>query len=157
MDDMIYVEQMGKAYEIIDDAYTEVDNKSHNMIMLIGTMFTLQATLLLPTLAGNHMGLGACIIGLICYFVSIVIFIDTVRLRKYVIYPNLERVTDYYEQEISTEKYVENSLAYYTSSIEQNSQLLASKSRRVSYAYYCLLVGVGFTLISVILLGVLGL
>lgn len=65
MDDMIYVEEMGKAYEIIDEAYKNVDNKSHNMVMLIGTMFTLQATLFLPTLTSNHIGLVACIMGLI--------------------------------------------------------------------------------------------
>ena len=118
MNDMIYVEEMGKAYEIIDEAYKNVDNKSHNMVMLIGTMFTLQVTLFLPTLTSNHIGLVACIMGLICYFISIIFFIDTVRLRKFFIYPNLERVTDYYEQELSIDEYIENSLAYYTSSIK---------------------------------------
>ena len=157
MDDMIYVEQMGKAYEIIDEAYKNVDNKSHNMVMLIGTMFTLQATLFLPNLTTNPIGLSACIMGLICYFISIIFFIDTVRLRKFIIYPNLERVTDYYEQELSTEEYIENSLAYYTSSIKQNTILLNSKTRKVSYAYYLLIIGVVFTMISVIVFGVLNL
>lgn len=64
---------------------------------------------------------------------------------------------DYYEQELSTDEYIENSLAYYTSSIKQNSQLLASKTRKVSYAYYLLIIGVVFTMISVIVFGVLNL
>lgn len=96
---------------------------------------------------------------IICLLSCLVIlfFIDTVRLRKFIIYPNLERVTDYYEQELSTDEYIENSLAYYTSSIKQNSQLLASKTRKVSYAYYLLIIGVVFTMISVIVFGVLNL
>jgi hypothetical protein len=149
VDDMIYVEQMGKAYELIDAAYKNADNKSQNMIMFIGTMFTLQSTLLLPIIS-TITGLITCILGLICYFISIIIFIVIITLKKYSSYPNAEQIINGYEMKLSYEDYVKNSIGYYRSAIIHNQKILDSKSEKTRYAFLFLIEGIVFTLVSII-------
>ena len=47
MDDLINVENMKRSYQIVEDTISSLDNKSVQMISIIGVMFTIQVTVLL--------------------------------------------------------------------------------------------------------------
>lgn len=147
MDDMIYVEQMGKAYLEVDKANKEIDDKASNMLMVICAMFSLQTTLLVPTL--TYINQIISVIGVLFYIISAILFLKILLHKEYKVYPNTEKIVDFYEYDYSKEEYVAKVLGNYVDTINFNTDINLDKSKYGAYAFHCLIIGIIISFISV--------
>lgn len=147
MDDNITIENMHTAYQRIDEGIRDLDNKSFQMISILGVMITVQVTVL-PT---NVSTIGAIflIFSLISYFISTLLFIKSCIIKKYKIYPTNESVCYHYEYDVSLDDYVSEAVGDYDEAIEYNRRIINEKGNDSRYAFYFLILGLLLTIFTV--------
>ena len=95
---------MKRSYQIVEDTISSLDNKSVQMISIIGVMFTIQVTVLPENV--SSFGSILLIFSLIAYFFSAFLFIKSCIVRKYKFHPTPETVCHHYEDDVKTEDYI---------------------------------------------------
>lgn len=150
MDNQILIQELEKAYSIIDASNTELDNKSINMIIIIGAMLSLQVSFLFP-LTCNYISI-ICLISLFCYSIALILFIKPLITKKFKVYPNIDAVKEYYEYDYDDAEYQEQVLGRYNDVITFNEEQILSKGKYSWLGFYFLIFGVIFTVLTVLLM-----
>ena len=150
MDNQVLIQELEKAYSIIDASNTELDNKSINMIIIIGAMLSLQASFLFP-LTCNYISI-ICLISLFCYSIALILFIKPLITKKFKVYPNLEAIKEYYECEYTISEYENQVLGRYNEVISYNTKQIFVKGKYSWLGFYFLIFGVIFTVLAVLLM-----
>ena len=150
MDNQVLIQELEKAYSIIDASNTELDNKSINMIIIIGAMLSLQASFLFP-LTCNYISI-ICLISLFCYSIALILFIKPLITKKFKVYPNLEAIKEYYECEYTISEYENQVLGRYNEVISYNTKQIFVKGKYSWLGFYFLIFGVIFTVLTVLLM-----
>lgn len=147
MDDLINVENIKKAYQIVDDTNQSLDNKSVQMISIIGIMFTIQVTVL----PSNVSSFGSILLisSLMAYFISALLFIKSCIVRKYKFYPTHETVCHHYEDDVSTEDFISEYIGECDHVINYNLRIIKSKGEYSQIAFYFFSIGLLLTLLTV--------
>ena len=150
MDNQIFVNDLEKTYKLIDATNNELDSKSVSMIMIIGTMLSLQASFLFPKVTGYISIL--CLISLIMYSIALILFIKPLITKKFKLYPNLHSIKECYEYDVSYEEYYIHALGKYDDVIEYNMSQILSKGKFAWLGFYFLIFGVIFTVLTLLLM-----
>lgn len=147
MDDLINVENIKRSYQIVDDTIQNLDNKSVQMISIIGIMFTIQVTIL----PGNVSSFGSIflIFSLISYFISAFLFIKSCIVRKYKFYPTPETVCHHYEDDVPEEEYISEYIGECDHVINFNLNILKQKGGDSQFGFYFFSLGLFLTLLTV--------
>lgn len=148
MDNEILLQELEKANELINASNTELDNKATNMIIIIGAMFSLQASFLFPNTA-NYESI-ICLLSLICYSVALLLFIKPLITKKFKLYPNLNAIKEYYEYDLSENEYQEQVLGRYNNVITYNTDQILSKGKYTWLGFCFLIGGIIFTVLTII-------
>ena len=147
MDDLINVENMKRSYQIVDDTISSLDNKSVQMISIIGLMFTIQVTVL-PGLVSSF-GSLLLIGSLISYFISAFLFIKSCIVRRYKFHPTPETVCHHYEDDVDIEEYISEYIGECDYVINHNLEIVKSKGVDSQFGFYFFILGLFLTLLTV--------
>lgn len=147
MDDIITMQNMKTAYQIIDDGIRDIDNKSFQMISILGVMMTVQVTVLPKNV--STIGAIFLIFSLISYLLSAVLFTKSCIIKKYKIYPTNESVCYHYEYDVSLDDYVSEAVGDYDEAIEYNRKIIDEKGTDSRYAFYFFILGLFLTILTV--------
>lgn len=148
MDDKISMENMKKAYDIVDDTIKDLDNKSFQLISIIGVMFTLQVTMLSPVCTG--LGKIFLIFSLIGYVISAILFIKSCFIKQYQVYPTNDAVKYHFENDVSMDEYYSGAMGDYYEVINYNRELIDENSVDVMFGFYFFVFGLVLTLMTII-------
>ena len=148
MDDKISMENMKRAYNIVDDTIGDLNNKSYQLITIIGVMFTLQVTIL----SQNSVGLSNVflILSLIMYAISTILFARSSFIKEYKVYPTNESVKYHYEQDVSLEEYYSGAIGDYYDVINYNREFINKKSLDMKRGFYFFILGLILTVLTII-------
>ena len=146
MDDTITMENMHLAYKRIEDGIKDIDNKSFQMISIIGIMITLQVTII-PQL--NTISTISLILSLITYFISVLLFIKAYILKNYMIYPTNKSVCYHYEYDVSNDEYMAGAVGDYDNVIKHNNEIIIEKGITSKHGFYCFIFGLFLTILTV--------
>ncbi|WP_295589386.1 hypothetical protein [uncultured Methanobrevibacter sp.] len=147
MDDNITMQNMKTAYQIIEDGIRDLDNKSFQMISILGIMMTVQVTVLPNTVTA--IGAVFLLFSLISYFISALLFIKSCIIKEYKIYPTNESVCYHYEYDVSLDDYVSGAVGDYDEAIEYNRRIIHEKGVDSRYAFYFFILGLFLTILTV--------
>lgn len=150
MNNRILLQEIEKANELINATNTELDSKSISMIMVIGTMLSIQVSFLFPKLTGY--GSIICLVSLICYSVALLLFVKPLITKKFKVYPNLKAIKKYYEEDFSEDEYQEQVLGRYNDVITFNTEQVLSKGKYSWLGFYFLFFGVVFTVVTIFIM-----
>lgn len=148
MINQILLQEIEKAYELINASNNELDNKATNMIIIIGAMFSVQASFLFPVT--KNFGSIICLLSLVFYSVALILFIKPLITKKFKVYPNLNAIKEYYEYDLSEEEYQEQVLGRYNDVITFNTGQILSKGKYAWLGFYFLIAGVVCTVLTII-------
>lgn len=147
MDDLINVENMKQSYQIVDDTIQSLDNKSVQMISIIGIMFTIQVTVLPENV--SSFGSILLIFSLIAYFISAFLFIKSCITRKYKFHPTPETVCHHYEDDVSEDDYISEYIGECDHVINFNLSIIQQKGVDSQFGFYFFSIGLLLTLLTV--------
>lgn len=147
MDDSTTMENMKTAYQIIEEAIRDLDNKSFQMISILGIMITVQVTVLPNSV--STIGSIFLIFSLISYFISALLFTKSCITRKYKIYPTNESVCYHYEYDVTPEDYISGAVGDYDDAIKYNRKVIENKGIDSRYAFYFFMFGLFLTILTV--------
>ena len=148
MDDKLSMENMKLAYDIVYDTISDLNNKSFQLISIIGVMFTLQVTILSPMCKGLEKIF--LILSLIGYVISAILFIKSCFIKNYKVYPTNESVKYHYEENVSMDDYYSGSIGDYYEVINYNRNVIDKQAKDVKFGFYFFVIGLILTLMTII-------
>lgn len=148
MDDEISMENMKNAYNIVEDAIEDLNNKAYQLITIIGVMFTLQVSLLSQKCVG--LSKIFLIFSLICYALSSILFIKSSFVKGYQVYPTNESVKYHYEEDVPMEEYYSGAIGDYYEVISYNRDFIDKRSYDMKFGFYFFIFGLILTLMTII-------
>jgi len=151
MEDKIYINDLKQSYEIINKTNSEIDNKSLTMIVIMGTMLTVQLSFLLPTFKDNPTGSCICMWASIMYIVAILLFTIALLTKRFKYYPDMNSIINNYENMVSEEEYVESTIGRYGSTNNYNLKVIKFKGIVTRIGFIPFILGICLTLYSVII------
>lgn len=148
MDDLINIENLKKTYQIVDDSLQSLDNKSVQMISIIGVMFTIQVTIL----PNNVSSFGSIflIFSLIAYFFSAALFIKSCITREHKFHPTPKTVCHHYEDDVDIDEYISEYIGEGIYVINCNLDMVKEKGIDSKFGFYFFALGLLLTLLTVI-------
>lgn len=147
-DDLINVENMKKSYQLVDDSIRSLDNKSVQMISIIGVMFTIQVSVLPENV--SSWGTIFFVFSLITYFISAMLFIKSCMTREYKFHPTPKTVCHHYEDDVTDEEYISEYIGESEYVINHNLNIVKIKGNDSKFGFYFFAFGLILTLFTVI-------
>ena len=139
---------MMSVYKDIKQNNVEIDNKSNNMIVLLGVMISLQSTVIFT--AGLKPNL-ILLLSLLFYFIGLILFVYSYYLKKFYFSPNNNQLIDYGKNhDISSEQMLVSLNCDLNEAINNNIILLNKKSKTINYGMWGLVIGIFFTVLFII-------
>lgn len=151
MDDFVYIEDMKLEMNILNRSNNEIESKAYNMIAITGVLLGLQGTLLNSYPFTNFVLDILFMLPIIAFLISIYFFIKNLQVKGYHVLPCAEGVVKYYEEEYCEEEYISTMIGNYEWVINENTEVINSKSEFNKKGLYCFEVGLLF--ISIFCMG----
>ena len=151
MKDTIYINDLKKSYEIINNTNSEIDNKALSMIIITSAMITLQLSFILPTFKENPTGATTCFLSSMCYLLSIISFTLVLITKRFKYYPDMNSIIDNYEKEVLEEEYITSTIGRYGSTNQHNLKVINFKGIVSIISFIFFIAGVILTVISVVI------
>ncbi len=136
-------------YKEVNQNNTEMDNKSNNMIVLLGIMISLQATIIFSTSLESTI---IMMLSLLFYFIGLILFVYSYYLKKFNVAPNNNQLIDYgKDNNVSSNQMIVSLNCDLNDAINHNVNLITKKGRIINYGMCFLIIGVLSTVFSIVI------
>ena len=133
-----------------------LDNKASSLIAFLGVMLTLQATIFTPTILEYldleyiEFAIFFFLASLVFYIVSILFFINSYRLKKFLSAPNPNKLIKYgYDNEIDEEFIAIEVTGNLKNCIANNMDVFDEKCSSMNAGFIFLIIGIIFSVIFI--------
>ena len=151
--DNFLMDLMIKSFDNQNERISNTDNKSYQLIAIIGLMFSLQATTLATIISSINIFVKIWfMISFVFYLVSIVCFIKSISFMDFEELPSQDALVDYYCKGKTKEEIISILLGNYQSSINNNEEKLNDKIFYSKKGFYFFIFGLLSTINFILLI-----
>jgi hypothetical protein len=128
----------------------EIDNKTNNMIILIGVMISIHAGLIFTMELKLNMIFMT--ISLLFYFISLLLFVKSYDFKTFRFAPTSNQLIEYgKDNNLFAEQMIVHVNSDLNDSINHNLKVLNRKSEMINKGFNFLILGILFTMISILI------